>query len=343
MSISRTAIAISAILLILATGCGTAGQATNPTPPSATAPVAAAIAQASPTGAPIPATPTPKSPTGTPPAPSAEPHDIQTRPKDGMPMVYVPGGTFLMGSTDAEVDQALARCRESYLYCNDWFYTTEAPQHQVTVDGFWIDRTEVSNAQFRRCVEAGACQAPTPCGERELAYPDLSRAKHPVVCVDWHDAQAYCAWVGARLPTEAEWEYAARGQEGHAYPWGHEPAGALQNYCDANCTESWADQAVDDGYARTSPVGSYPEGASWCGVLDMAGNVYEWVGDWLGAYAAEAQTNPSGPATGQDRVLRGSSWKSFQDRARTAARSSGEPGTRLDHMGFRCASSQGMP
>jgi formylglycine-generating enzyme required for sulfatase activity len=260
-----------------------------------------------------------------------------------MVMVYVPGGTFLMGSTDAEVDQALVRCRESYIYCNRWFYTTESPQHQVTVDGFWIDQTEVTNAQFRRCVEAGACQAPASCGKEDPAYVDLSKAEHPVVCVDWHDAQAYCEWTGARLPTEAEWEYAARGQDGNAYPWGNEPGGVLQNYCDANCTESWADEAVDDGYAQTSAVGSYPEGASWCGVLDMAGNVYEWVSDWLGEYPSEAQINPTGPATGQDRVARGSSWKSFQDRARTAARSSGEPGNRLTHMGFRCASSMAVP
>ena len=157
------------------------------------------------------------------------------------------------------------------------------------------------------------------------------------MCVSWHDAQAYCAWAGARLPAEAEWEYAARGPEGNLYAWGNEPGGAPHNYCDSTCAESWADGAVDDGYAQTAPAGSYPEGASWCGALDVAGNVYEWVADWLGAYPGGAQTNPAGPATGQARVARSSSWKSFQDRARMAARSFGEPGKGLNQMGFRCA------
>ncbi|HSR32462.1 MAG TPA: SUMF1/EgtB/PvdO family nonheme iron enzyme, partial [Anaerolineae bacterium] len=282
-------------------------------------------------------------PTPNPPAFSPHQGDSRTRLADEMVMVFVTGGTFPMGSTEAQVEDALARCRDSYIYCNRWFYITEFPQHQVTVDGFWIDQTEVTNAQFRRCVEAGLCQAPAACEGGDPTYDDRSKAEHPVVCVDWHDAQTYCEWAGARLPTEAEWEYAARGQAGTAYPWGNEPGAALQNYCDANCIESWADEAVDDGYAQTSPVGSYPEGASWCGALDMAGNVYEWVGDWLGEYPTEAQTNPTGPATGQDKVARSNSWKSFQDRARTAARNSGEPTKRLSHGGFRCASSMAVP
>ena len=289
-----------------------------------------------PTAGPTPAAA--DSPTQTPaPAAPVSPAATRTRPLDEMAMVLVPGGTFSMGSTGAEVEAALARCRESYVYCNDSFYSHESPRHPVTIDSFWIDRSEVTNGQFRRCVEAGACEAPTPCANGEPAFDDRSKVAHPVVCVSWHDAQAYCAWAGARLPAEAEWEYAARGPEGKLYPWGNEPDGAPHNYCDSACAESWADGAVDDGYAQTAPAGSYPEGASWCGALDMAGSVYEWVADWLGSYPAGAQTNPSGPATGQARVARSSSWKSFQDRARTAARSFGEPGKRLNHMGFRCA------
>jgi formylglycine-generating enzyme required for sulfatase activity len=269
--------------------------------------------------------------------------ETSTRGLDGMVMVYVTGGTFQMGSTDAEVREALARCRESYRYCNLDFYGQEAPQHTVTLDGYWIDRTEVTRAQYHRCVDAGACQAPSACEDSEPANEKASGEDHPVVCVDWLDAQTYCDWAGARLPTESEWEYAARGPEGNLYPWGNEPEGVRQNYCDATCTDAWADESVDDGYAKTSPVIRYPEGASWCGVLDLAGNVYEWVADWLGPYRSGSLANPIGPSSGYERVLRGSSWKSFWDRARGATRDSVSPDARHDVIGFRCARSLEAP
>jgi formylglycine-generating enzyme required for sulfatase activity len=258
-----------------------------------------------------------------------------------MTMLFLPGGTFSMGSTEAEIQDALARCRESYRYCNLDFYGQEAPQHLVTLDSFLFDQTEVTNAQYRKCVEAGECDAPTACSEGKPTFDDHSKADHPVVCVDWSDAQAYCQWAGARLPTEAEWEYAARGPDGTRYPWGNDRGGPWQNFCDATCKESWADQDMDDGYARTSPIDSYPEGGSWCGALDMAGNVYEWVLDWLGDYPSTSQTNPTGPTTGWERLLRGSSWMSFWDRARGATRDSVDPGSRYDHIGFRCAGDDG--
>jgi formylglycine-generating enzyme required for sulfatase activity len=304
--------------------------------------------EATSTGTPTPARPTetrtPASDTAQP-DPSAasvaspSPSDTWTRPFDEMPMVYVPGGTFPMGSTDEEVEEALTRCRESYRYCNLDFYGQEAPQHSVYLESFWIDRTEVTRAQYHRCAEAGACQAPSACEDSKPANEEASSEDHPVVCVDWLDAQTYCDWAGARLPTEAEWEYAARGPEGNLYPWGNEPGGARQNYCDATCIDPWVDESVDDGYARTSPVYRYPEGASWCGALDLAGNVYEWVADWLGPYPSGSLTNPTGPRSGYERVLRGSSWKSFWDRARGATRDSVSPDARYDHIGFRCARS----
>ena len=217
--------------------------------------------------------------------PTLESDAIWTRPADGMVMVHVPGGTFEMGSIEGESD--------------------EQPVHTVVLDGFWIDRTEVTNALYHRCVEANACQAPTVCDWGAPTYARVEHADHPAVCVDWYGAEAYCEWAGARLPTEAEWEYAARGSQGWAYPWGNEFDGTRLNYCDVNCEENWADETVDDGYARTAPVGGYPDGASWCGALDMAGNVWEWMVDWHGSYPSAAQANPTGPETGDRRVLRG--------------------------------------
>jgi formylglycine-generating enzyme required for sulfatase activity len=258
-----------------------------------------------------------------------------------MRVLYVPAGTFPMGSTGAEVDAAMDLCRQHYSICNRGYYGSESPQHDVTLDGFWIDGTEVTNAQYRRCVEAEVCAAPASCRKGEPTYRDASKSDHPVVCVDWDDATAYCEFVGARLPTEAEWEYAARGEAGSIYPWGDDFDGQRLNYCDVNCEKDHADEAYDDGFARTAPVGVYPQGASWCGALDMAGNAFEWVADWLGGYPAEPETNPAGSESGTKRVLRGSSWFYHPARARGAARDSAAPGTRSDSLGFRCAASDG--
>jgi formylglycine-generating enzyme required for sulfatase activity/C-terminal processing protease CtpA/Prc len=264
-------------------------------------------------------------------------HGARTRPTDGGVMVQVPGGTYVMGSTEAEVNAALAECQRSYQYCNLSFYRLEHPQHTVTLESFWLDRTEVTNAQYRLCVAAGVCAAPEVCDHGEPTYEDAAKSDHPVVCVNWHEAQAYCQWAGVRLPTEAEWEYAARGEQRNLYPWGDTPGAALHNFCDQNCAESFADETTDDGHPRTSPVESYPEASSWCGALDMAGNVYEWVSDWQGAYGSEPQTNPAGPERGYERVLRSSSWLSFRDRARVATRDSIAPTSSAHHVGFRCA------
>jgi formylglycine-generating enzyme required for sulfatase activity len=257
-----------------------------------------------------------------------------------MRVLYVPGGTFPMGSTEAEVDAAMDQCRQHYSICNRGYYASESPRHDVTLGGFWIDETEVTNNQYLRCVEAGACTAPAMCDRGEPTYGDASKADHPVVCVDWDDANAYCKWSGARLPTEAEWEYSSRGERGSIYPWGDYFDGQKLNYCDTNCREGHADGAYDDGYPQTAPVGSYPQGASWCGALDMAGNAFEWVADWLGGYPAEPQTNPTGSESGTKRVLRGCSWFYHPARARGAARDSAAPGTRFDSLGFRCAADE---
>jgi formylglycine-generating enzyme required for sulfatase activity len=221
------------------------------------------------------------------PTPVTPSQDTRLRPADGMTMVYVPGGEFKMGKTWSLQDRV----------------------HTVELGSFWIDQTEVTNAHYRRCVEAGACQAPTTCSWGEPTYGDASKADHPVICVTWQAASNYCRWAGGRLPTEAEWEYAARGPLATTYPWGDDFDGTRLNSCDANCPHE--DERVtdyDDGQALTAPVGSYPSGASWCGALDLAGNVWEWIADWHGPYPLTRQTNPTGPESGSERLIRGGSW-----------------------------------
>ena len=239
-------------------------------------------------------------------------------PSNQAPMVLVPGGEFEMGS---DVSDSLAD-------------EDEFPRHSVTLGGFQMDRTEVTNAQYTRCVTEGAC--------RESFYAQNSKYNgddYPAVGVSWQDAADYCAWSGGRLPTEAEWEYAARGPKGLIYPWGNAFDGTRLNYCDANCELDWADPAVDDGYAENAPVGSYPEGASWCGALDMAGNVWEWVADWAAGYPSGPQANPTGPGTGTHRVLRGGCWANEANGVRTAyrlSRGDATPQVRHSNIGFRC-------
>jgi formylglycine-generating enzyme required for sulfatase activity len=271
-----------------------------------------------------------------------------------MVMVYVPGGEFTMGSTDEEVDEALRLCNEYQGDQERDFFYDEQPAHTVALDGFWLDKTEVTNEHLAAFLNEEGNQT-----EGEVTWLDLESeycliehvgdeyrpksgyADHPVVEVSWYGAAAYCQWAGARLLTEAEWEYAARGPEGFIFPWGDEFDGTRLNYCDASCELDWADESFDDGYARTAPVGSYPEGASWCGALDLAGNVWEWTADWYGEYPSGRQENPTGPSTGERRVVRGGEWGCYWYVALTAFRRGVQPDIRHIYFGFRCAASPG--
>jgi serine/threonine-protein kinase len=258
-------------------------------------------------------------------------------------MIYVPAGEFLMGS--AEGDPSAEDDKLS--------------QHTVYLDAFWIDRTEVTNAQFAAFlnergnqvdgggawldVESEYAQEHVLIGQVDGEFqPKSGYADHPVVLVSWYGASAYCAWAGARLPTEAEWEKAARGTDGRTYPWGNAFNGTLLNYCDANCASDRRDKDYDDGYEFTSPVGSYPAGASPYGALDMAGNVCEWVTDWYGRCPSEAQTNPTGPSTGETRVVRGGSWNDYWVYMLCATYRYGVNPEFSHHIfGFRCAQLSG--
>jgi iron(II)-dependent oxidoreductase len=199
----------------------------------------------------------------------------------------------------------------------------ESPVHTVYLDAYWIDKYEVTNAQYALCVQAGECDVPS-CGN----YEDPQYADHPVVCVNWYDAQSYTEWVGGRLPTEAEWEKAARGGlEGQLYPWGNEVP---------ICTLDAENGAKFRGcIGETVEVGSFaPNGY---GLFDMAGNVWEWVSDWYDEnyYSISPSENPQGPSGSIQRVLRGGSFRDNQNLARCAYRARLNPGGRFYFNGFR--------
>jgi formylglycine-generating enzyme required for sulfatase activity len=269
--------------------------------------------------------------------------EVRVRPADGMIMVYVPGGEFRMGSNYEETAYARKLCREYYgkdspAVCTVANFGDESPAHRVTLTGFWIDQTEVTNAQYQQCEQESACTPPpdTSSYYRPDYYGNPAYANYPVLWLSRDQATEYCHWVGGRLPTEAEWEYAARGPESRLYPWGDSFDGTLLNYCDTNCDAGPNDPTVDDGYADTAPVGSFPSGASWVGALDMAGNVREWVADWYGPYSADPQINPTGPATGEGYVPHGGSWLDLPFLIRSANRGGDPPGYTRHNVGFRC-------
>jgi formylglycine-generating enzyme required for sulfatase activity len=287
------------------------GQAITPSSePAATADVTEAPA-ATPTSEPTPTE-----------GPIAVPAAGDVTLQGGVEMIVVPGGTFEMGGGES------------------------GEAHQVTLDGFLIDRYEVTNAQWSACASVGACPPPSPQTDvaGEPYYGEEDYEDYPVINVTWYSADAYCQWRGARLPTEAEWEMAARWDpatgEVSAYPWGDTWNPANLNFCDEGCALTTSNPTYDDGYAQTAPVGSFPDGASALGVLDMAGNVAEWVADWYAPdyYADSPEENPTGPMNGEERVVRGGSWGvANADLFRSTLRSAFEPVASGPGVGLRCA------
>ncbi len=201
------------------------------------------------------------------------------------------------------------------------------PAHQVSLDGFWMHQSEVTNRMYAQCVAAGVCSPPVSPPGMPSRFNDTRYQNHPVVNVTWQDAANYCEWIGGALLTEAEWEWAARGDTGHPYPWGDEdPSCSRLNF--ANCSLP----------SFTAPVLSYPLGLSPFNAADMAGNVFEWVHDWYAEdyYANSPSANPTGPDTGTERVVRSSGFRTVQSLVPATQRFSQTPDSRRDDLGFRC-------
>ncbi|MBN1205900.1 MAG: SUMF1/EgtB/PvdO family nonheme iron enzyme [Myxococcaceae bacterium] len=274
----------------------------------------------------------------------------RTPPPAPPPEVAVPAGPFLMGTSQEKLELVYELCRAAHpepTRCNREkllaHHRNETPQREVYLSAFSIGRTEVTNADYERCVRAGGC---TPLDfERCIFFVDdkhvrggtleaaQARPDSPVVCVSWEQAAAYCRHAGGALPTEAQWEKAARGEDGRVFPWGDtwEPLRA-------NSGEGEHPNTLD-GHATTAPVGSFPSGASPYGALDMAGNVWEWVADWYAedAYSHGPSRDPRGPETGTARIMRGGGYAANSFAQRTTKRIPRDPLDSYVNIGFRCA------
>lgn len=261
-------------------------------------------------------------------------------PEDVSGMAFIRAGYFLRGSNFEENKAAFKMCRQFDKSCKMWWFSDEYPAKSVSLDNYWIDVYEVTNEKYLKFVEAtghppalDASCTTDACRDGNLwegaSFPPAIR-KQPVTQVSWYDAEAYCKWRGKRLPTEAEWEKAARGPKGNIYPWGNaSPKGR------ATFERKW------NGIYTMTDVGSYPNGASIYGVHDMAGNVWEWVDDWYDRtyYTRGTKSNPRGYVEGEFKSLRGGSWVNFPDSLRSAFRRWSRPDVRFNDTGFRCARS----
>ena len=226
--------------------------------------------------------------------------------RDGAPLILIPAGPFFMGSETGQED--------------------ERPIHRIELDAFYIDKYEVTVSRYTRFLRA---QSP----DRPFLWKQATegaQGQKPVIGVDWFDAKEYCEWVGRRLPTEAEWEKAARGDDQRTYPWGNEPP---------TSAHATAGQRTWSGYETLGAVGSHARGGSPYGVAGLAGNVWEWIADWYDQtyYATSPEKNPRGPKAGPLRVLRGGAWNNDATMIRATNRAAYNPAARRNDVGFRCA------
>jgi formylglycine-generating enzyme required for sulfatase activity len=232
--------------------------------------------------------------------------------RDGAPLILIPAGRFLMGSEAGEAD--------------------EQPIHPIELDAFYIDKYEVTVSRYARFLHAQAPEQPFLWKQATQG----AQGQKPVIGVDWFDAKEYCEWVGRRLPTEAEWERAARGDDQRTYPWGNDPPATVHVVAGL---KKWT------GYDTLGAVGSHPRGGSSYGVEDLAGNAWEWIADRYDEhyYTASPEYNPQGPNQGPLRVLRGGAWNNDAATIRSANRAAYAPSARRNDFGFRCAMNAGSP
>lgn len=247
--------------------------------------------------------------------------------------VLIRAGSFMMGSDALDIADALTLCETEPLgaACMEVWFGDEYPRHEVYLSDYQIGRREVTVGEFRRCVEAGPCAAPPlAAGGRRF-----DRNDYPVTMVTWNDASTYCGWAGGRLPTEAEWERAARGRASRHFPWGNVYNPFLLNAGRFSMVASFDDR---DGFAELAPVGSFPGGRTPDGIDDLAGNVAEWVSDYYAPEYPEAdQKNPTGPDVGDEKVIRGGSFADAKAIERSAKRQHDLGSIRRYWRGFRCA------
>ena len=317
--------------------------------------------------------PLPDPPSDATPVPPVNPRpgQVWTNPIDGAELVWIPGGEFLMGADPEEMKKVFTKFR----WPLENIGKDESPRHKVHVDGFWMYRYEVTVSRFQK-FDAGAgywgktdaekagfgthwfFDRPNPASEQVKGtwwlFPHktncVAAPNHPVVQVSWNDAQAYCKWAKVRLPTEAEWEFAARagatglnGQPHYPFVWGEGPPQApVANFNEATLrlifrSFHWSlYPGYEDGYVFTAPVGSYKPNPF--GLHDMAGNVWEWCADWYAAdyYGQSPSHNPQGPAAGQSRIQRGNAWDNAGDWVQVSRRTKATPNGRCTNTGFRC-------
>lgn len=258
--------------------------------------------------------------------------NFRTNEKDLSEQIFIPAGEFLMGTNDIDAQHFL----------DNGVAYPEVPEHTVYLDGYWIDKYEVTNSRYALCVEDGGCTPPWVnfSNTREEYYGNPEFDNYPVIMVDWWQASAFCEWAGGRLPTEAEWEKAARGTDGRKYPWGNDPITEDKaNFCDKNCTRGHANPGFDDGYADTAPVGSYPTGASPYGVMDMAGNVWEWTSSVPLLYPYDPTDGREDP-DGYYHIWRGGPWSNGTWWIRATLRYKSVPKYWYENLGFRCTASE---
>lgn len=240
-------------------------------------------------------------------------------------MIWIPAGWFLIGTSEKEIVEMVIR----FKWKAKWF-ADEMPQHPAYLNAYSIDETPITNAEYKRFLDANPNHVVPPDWNKESRTRQVGKEKHPVVCVSWNDADDYAHWVGKQLPTEAEWERAARGTDGRRFPWGDEFDPGRSNTSESKLY-------------GTTPVKNYAQmGNSADGVIDMAGNVWEWCADWYDAmYYKNAPThNPQGPDSGDWRVLRGGAWDVAPDYSRCASRDYIVPdGIGYATVGFRCVQS----